>query len=425
MGSSLPTSPRRAAGLRADDPVLLFAAAALATAVRCLYFQPVPVTRGEMDAVALTLAHQGFFGNPFPLTGATGPTAFVPPLYPLFLSLLVRLFGDQGYFLPLSAATCAIYGLHTALLPLVSERFLGTRRPGVWAAAACILAPVLLWVPHWDALATATSLMLFSLAAPRIRTAGTWPAPASRGVFAGVLALLNPSSLLVTVPIAVLAGWRNPRRLLVLPVFGAAAVLAMAPWLARNWLVLSTPALKTNFGVTLYASNNDCASPSLLASLASGCHGAHHPFGSFAETGALRALGEAAYDRSRQAAARHWIAGHRAAFLRLTLARVVEFWFPPLVYGAYAIACWLITAVGAAGLVLLRRPHRWFFGCSVAVFVLYPPLYYVVISDPRYRYPILWISLLGFGYAMERLAGTLVRPPRPLHVPAPGGVTVE
>jgi hypothetical protein len=333
----------------------------------------------------------------------------VPPLYPLFLSLFVRLFGDRGYFVPLSAATCAIYGLHAALLPLASEKFLGTRRPGLWAALACVLAPVFLWMPHWDALATATALMLFAMAALRMRFAAGWTTPAVCGLLAGLLALLNPSSLLVAMPFAVPAAWRNPRRLFALPVFGAAALAAMAPWLARNALALSTPALRTNFGVTLYASNNDCANSSLLASLASGCHNAHHPFGSFAEASQVRALGEAAYDRSRQAAALGWIAGHRAAFLHLTLARAVEFWFPPLVFGAYAVACWLITAVGAAGLVLLRRHHPPFFGSSVAVFAVYPPMYYVMNSDPRYRYPILWLSLLGFGYAVERLAGATAR----------------
>jgi hypothetical protein len=224
-----------------------------------------------------------------------------------------------------------------------------------------------------------------------------------------MLALLNPASLLVTVPLGAAAVWRNPRRLPALAVFGAAALAAVAPWMARNSLLLSTPALKTNFGVTLYASNNDCTSSSLLASLESGCHIAHHPFGSFAENRELRALGEAAYDRSRQAIALRWIAGHRAAFLRLTLARVVEFWFPPLAYRAYAVVCWLITAVGAAGLLLLRRHHPLFFGFSAAVFAVYPPIYYVVTSDPRYRYPILWLSLLAFGYAVERLTGAAAR----------------
>lgn len=387
--------------------MLLFAAAALASAVRALYFQPVLVTRGEMDAVALSLAHQGLFGNPFPLIGATGPTAFVPPLYPLFLSLWVRLFGDQGYFLPLSAATCAIYGLHAALLPLVSEKLLGTRRPGVWAALTCILAPVFLWTPHWDAMATATALMLFAMAAPRLRTAARWTAPAGCGLFAGLLALLNPSSLLVAAPLAVAMVWRNPRRVPALAVFGVAAMAAMAPWVARNALVLSTPSLKTNFGLVLYAGNNDCARPSYFDSIANGCNITHNPFGSLAENRALRTLGEAAYNRSRQAIALRWIAGHRAAFVRLTLVRAVEFWFPPPVYRAYAVVCWLVTAAGFAGLLLLRRHHPPFFLFSAAVFASYPPMYYVAVSEPRYRYPILWISLLAFGYAVDRVTSAL------------------
>src|SRR5579872_775029 len=156
-GDAASARPPRNSSLTAADPVLLFAAAVLATAVRCLYLQPVPVTRGEMDAVALTLARQGFFGNPFPLTGATGPTAFVPPLYPYFISLFIRIFGEQGYFLPLTATTTLVYGLHIALLPRLSEKLLGARNPGLWAAATCIVAPVLLWVPHWDAMYTATA----------------------------------------------------------------------------------------------------------------------------------------------------------------------------------------------------------------------------------------------------------------------------
>ncbi|HXN45777.1 MAG TPA: hypothetical protein VN893_04000 [Bryobacteraceae bacterium] len=36
-----------------------------------------------------------------------------------------------------------------------------------------------------------------------------------------------------------------------------------------------------------------------------------------------------------------------------------------------------------------------------AVMALYPLIYYVVQYIPRYRYPILWLSLLGAGYALS------------------------
>ena len=37
-----------------------------------------------------------------------------------------------------------------------------------------------------------------------------------------------------------------------------------------------------------------------------------------------------------------------------------------------------------------------------AVWLLYPLMYYVVVSSDRYRYPILWTSLLAAGFFVER-----------------------
>ena len=39
-----------------------------------------------------------------------------------------------------------------------------------------------------------------------------------------------------------------------------------------------------------------------------------------------------------------------------------------------------------------------------SVMALYPIIYYVVQYIPRYRYPILWLSLLGAGYALSEWA---------------------
>jgi len=397
-------APDGSAGMARQLPAMLFAAAVLATLIRCLYLRsPIPAARGEMDAVALTLAQHGFYGNPFPLTAATGPTAFVPPLYPLFLSLLVRIFGDPNYLLPVTAITCLIYGLHAALLPRLGEALLGSRLAGVWASVTCIVAPVLLWFPHWDVLYTATGLMLFTLLALRLETTGRWTLPAVCGVIAGMLALLNPASLLVSLPVVILARLGRARKATVLALFLSGVLITIAPWLARNYLVVHMLSLKNNFGITFYASNNDCTEPSLKASLDSGCHAAHHPFGSVAEALQARAMGEAAYDRSRLALALDWVNHHRPGFARLTMLRVFQFWLPSTAYGAYAVSCWLITLGSVWGLFFLRRRRVWFFRLCLAVFAVYPLAYYLVVSDPRYRYPILWLSLLSYGYLVEAI----------------------
>jgi hypothetical protein len=51
----------------------------------------------------------------------------------------------------------------------------------------------------------------------------------------------------------------------------AAAALCVAPWLLRNYRVFGAPALRTSLGITLYASNSDCAEPSLYREELSGC----------------------------------------------------------------------------------------------------------------------------------------------------------
>ena len=49
---------------------------------------------------------------------------------------------------------------------------------------------------------------------------------------------------------------------------------------------------------------------------------------------------------------------------------------------------------------------------------LYPPLYYVVVSDVRYRYPVLWITLLAAGFGIREAVALLAR--RFSRAPAPG-----
>jgi hypothetical protein len=40
----------------------------------------------------------------------------------------------------------------------------------------------------------------------------------------------------------------------------------------------------------------------------------------------------------------------------------------------------------------------------LGVWLIYPPIYYVMVSSDRYRYPILWTSLLPAGYFLAWLS---------------------
>jgi hypothetical protein len=162
--------------------------------------------------------------------------------------------------------------------------------------------------------------------------------------------------------------------------------------------------------MTFYASNNDCAQPNLLDDLYSGCYTAHHPAGSVKEAKILVSMGEVKYDRARVHDTLDWIRSHPARFARLTAVRIFYFWFPaPDGPKLQAAVIWLATILSIPGLALMaHRKIR----CTVfiiAVLLVYPLMYYVVMSSPRYRYPILWLTLLPAGYFTQWL-GALLAP---------------
>jgi hypothetical protein len=79
---------------------------------------------------------------------------------------------------------------------------------------------------------------------------------------------------------------------------------------------------------------------------------------------------------------------------------------PPLYPLFLAFCIWLyptssfhfITAVQAANLIANGKlPVAAVFG---VIFLLHPLLYYVVVSEERYRLPILWLSCLAGGYLL-------------------------
>jgi hypothetical protein len=352
----------------------------------------------EMVAVARNLADHGAFADPFD-AGATGPTAANPPLYPLLLASMFKILGNPN-LVTWAATICNIVvnAVTAALLPQVAVVLFDDAFPGVVASVACLAAMQLM--PAWDTGYTVAGLMLFCLfaASGKRNTAGRG---ALAGLAAGMLALLNPASLLVTLPwIAWLLGRRKSMAVVrYCGAFLATLCLVVSLWLLRNNVQLGAPVLRTNFGMSVYASNNDCASASLVEDERGDCYQRHHPNTSREEAQLVRALGEVAYDRKRTADAMNWMVSHPDRFRHLTLGRVREFWFPSSGGHPYTAAVvWLITGLSIPGLVLMawRRERAIYF--LLAVLLVYPLMYYVVVTDMRYRYPILWISALAAGY---------------------------
>ena len=389
-------------------PVFLFVAAFFTTA---LQFPGVRLGGGfETLNIARNLAAHGEFAHPFS-PRLTGPTAHTAPLYPAFLALLLWIFGNTPAFaLAVDGITIAVHALHAALLPAVSGSFFHDRRPGIWAAGISIVLPVYFLFPQYEIIYVATGLMLFCLATGRFVERGGVAAGVASGIGAGLLALVNPASIVVAVVwMAYLLRRRRPAHLVRFIAFAAlAAAVTLAPWTYRNYRQLhSLFFVRDNLGLELYIANNDLAQASFALNEASGeYHRIHHPGNSDAEAREFVALGEAAYYHRSGALAAAWIRQHPARFAALTAARIRMFWFPDrddTPWHAYSVD--VVTILAACGLVLLFRR-----GEPVTVFLagallIYPLLYYCVQSDPRYRTPILWIPLLAGGYFLADLAG--------------------
>jgi hypothetical protein len=382
------------------------------------YFHPEGLSLGpgnEMVMEARTLVHEGNFGDPF-RSMKTGPTATNPPLYPLFLAFCVWLYPTSSFYFitAVLAVNLIANALAAALLPQVSTLLWGTPTPGIAAGVLSIAASQ--FMAGWDANFTQLGLILFFLAATRfVVTRGhvAWRG-ALAGAALGILFLMNQVVLLVALPwIAFLLLTRRfqPREMLrFLVPFAMAILLVILPWIMRNYRIWGEFVTRTNLGIALYTSNNDCAEPSLAQELRSGCFVAMHPESNPVEAALLKSMGEPAYDRLRRGQALTWMRAHPRRLLHLVLVRIAQFWFPvptPPRRATYMI--WIITVLSIPGFLLMlyrRVPVTAVFG---VILLLYPLLYYVVVSEGRYRLPVLWLSCLAAGYLLTAIP-TLQKP---------------
>ncbi len=386
-------------------PLFLFAAGCITTA---LQFPTVRLGHGyETLAIARYLAGHGEFANPFN-PHLTGPSAWAPPLYPAFLALLIRIFGDSAAFaLAIDAVAIGVHGLHAALLPSVSHLFFGDRRPGICAGVVMIVLPVFFLFPQYEIMYVGTGLLLFCLWFNRLLLSGGMAAGFGAGLGIGSLALLNPASITVSVLWAAYAVWRHrPAHLLRFVCCGSvAAVITLMPWTLRNYRQFHELFfVRDNMGLELYIANNDLAEGSFALNELNGTHRKLHPGLSETENRACATLGEAEYCRQRGAMALNWIHHHPRRFAVLTATRLRMFWFPNrdgFPYYAYSIA--FVTILAVLGMLLLasrREPPVIFF---VSASLVFPLLYCIVQSDPRYRTPFRWIPLLAAGYFLANL----------------------
>jgi hypothetical protein len=375
---------------------------------------------GEVARVSRSIAERGAFGDPFAAI-PTGFTAHVAPAYVFVYAAVAKLFGmGRAGAIALWSLNVGFLALQFALLPVLSDRLGLGVLPGVLAAVLGVVVQPYHVLPEWEPLFVgALMVLLCVLTLPYFKAPGDWQHSALLGFLWGVAILASPQSVLLLFawPLAA-ASENSPEQLArarrAMLVVAAGAAFACLPWFIRNYQRFHAVFfVRDNFGLELSTSNNDCARPTLLENLNSGCHFRTHPNPNPEVAGEIIDKGEIQFNREQLRKALTWISSNPRAFASLTGRRFLKYWFPSLGSLRYAIPTGVLTLLSFAGLAILFRKNRRAAWMLASVLLLYPLVHYVVQFDARYRYPIFWATLLLAGYAVCETAHWLRKASQP------------
>lgn len=200
------------------------------------------------------------------------PTAAWPPVYPLLLSLVFRVFGHAEV---VGRLLNAVIGAATVpLLYLVGLRTFG-RREAIFAATVLALFPAQIFLTDVLISESLNTLLVVALFALLTLLRPTRAAAAAIGLVIAVATLTRgENALLVIVPLVVWWPQLTARmRLIRFGIIVAAIAVLLIPWAIRNSERMhATILVSTNAGQTLYAAHNPHATggttfppPSLIA----------------------------------------------------------------------------------------------------------------------------------------------------------------
>jgi len=344
------------------------------------------------------------FGNSF--LGHTGATAWLPPLYPLLVAGVFKVFGvytaaSAWVLLVINSALSAATVL--AIWEIAVRCF--SRRNAVWSAWLWALYPAAMqyavrWI--WEMTLTTAIFTWVIVLALRMRDVDRDAIYAAEsdpkrtllwaifGLLWGAIALAN-STLLLFLPVCglwILMGtWGRPHALRNAVLGGLVFLVSIAPWEARNFNVFHTfIPLRGNLGAEMYMGNGPGSNGFLMTY--------EHPNESPKQFRLYAELGEVRYVRMRGDLAKAYIRAHPAHFVKDSLKRVYFFWF-----GVPSVSRWtveiprrlnfgFITLAGLMGLGLALHRRIPGAGMMAWAFLLLPVSYYLVTAGARFRHPL-------------------------------------
>ena len=348
----------------------------------------------ELGIAKSLLSGEGF-SSPFAIP--TGPTAFLPPVYPVILAGIERVFGvaSKPSAWLILAMQCAFSALTCSALYYLGlqcfDRKIARRAAWIWALFpyAVLLPTNIIWESSLSALLM-TALVLLIARVGDSRSLAPW---ILIGTGFAIACLVNAAFLLLLPAFLIyLALSRCDRRRFVF--CGAAFLACLIPWTIRNYVTFHKAfPLRDNFGLELWIGNRDGASTGFDPNI--------HPAFSMSELHEYQRVGESAYMSNKTHDALEYIQRKPVVFVENTAKRVLTYWFVSL--PALWLLIPLVSLFGLTGLGLLfynLRASAWIFAIPL---LIYPMPYYLTHPDMRYQHPLQPLLSVLAAYLLSRV----------------------
>lgn len=374
-------------------------------------------TRGmEMGLLAKSLLAGEGLSSPF--GGHTGPTAFIAPVYPVFVAAVFKVFGSYSLA---SAVAIIIIQIGLNLLTIWLIMCIANRLFNQSAATvagliwACSLP--LIWMPTilWET--SLSSFLLAGLVAGILRLREQSQVTRSQwlifGAYCGFSALVNPALLLSVIAIAAWLVYQLRKTATYKPLLALlAALLVFSPWPIRNAIAFHAfVPLRTTVGFELWMGNRPNATGYLDESL--------FPMFNQIELADYNTRGEIGYSHHKSQLATQFIQQHPATFLQLTAIRAIRFWTGSGTQNGsifFAIHAIFTSLTGMAGLIFLIKSRRVAIALVFALpLLLFPLPYLITHAEFRYRIVIDCLLTVLSGLAITEFYRILV--PSASHAP--------
>ncbi len=374
----------------------------------------------EAGRIARALVTGYGYSDPFAnaFIAHTGATAWLPPLYPLLLAAIFRIFGIYSHasawvLFTIQSAFSAITAIAT--YEIAARCF--NRKVALWSAWIWALHPgAMQYAVRWPwEMSITTALFAFTLVlALRLRNIEIEPNTSRTshrkprtshwfffGLLWGLIALLN-STLLIFLPVCGLwiliprlgAPFLRPHRMsgiaLLGPTLAALIFLAcIAPWAMRNWQAFHAfIPLRGNLGAELYMGNGPGSNGLLMEY--------DHPMQAPDQLRLYAAVGEIRYVAMRGAAAKAYITADPAHFAVDIARRVYFYWISVpqagdvrwFVGAGRILSFAFISFAGLLGLALALHRRIPAAGLFASAILLLPFPYYLITVHARFRHPL-------------------------------------